>query len=71
MSLAPKHLEYEYGGQWFDDMGALALALNDSPAAGVDLANNPLDRIQTNQLAKNLLGSGMDPYYGEGAPMEG
>lgn len=64
-------LEYEYGGQWFDDMGALALALQDSPAAGIDLANNPLDRVQTNQLAKNLMGSGLSPYYDDGASTEG
>lgn len=56
-------LEYQYGGQWFDDMGSLALSFGDSPTAGVDLANNPLDRLQTNQMAKNLLGSGLSPYY--------
>jgi hypothetical protein len=65
-------LEYEYGGQWFDDMGALALSFADSPMAGVDLANNPLDRLQTNQMAKNLLGSGLNPYYDDSVgTMEG
>jgi len=64
-------LEYQYGGQWFDDMGALALSFSDAPRAGIDLANNPLDRIQTNQLAKNLMGSGLSPYYDDGAQMEG
>lgn len=65
-------LEYEYGGQWFDDMGALALSFQDAPAAGVDMANSPLDRIQTNQMAKNLLGSGLAPYYDDGtAELEG
>lgn len=64
-------LEYEYGGQWFDDMGALALSLMDSPAAGIDLANSPLDRIQTNQLAKNLIGSELSPYYDDGGQLEG
>lgn len=63
-------LEYEYGGQWFDDMGALALSFMDSPAAGIDLANSPMDRVQTNQLAKNLIGSELSPYYEE-APLEG
>lgn len=62
-------LEYEYGGQWFDDMGALALSFMDSPAAGIDLANSPMDRVQTNQLAKNLIGSELSPYYEE-APLE-
>ncbi len=65
-------LEFEYGGQWFDDMGALALSFQDSPAAGIDLANSPLDRIQTNQMAKNLLGSGLTPYYDDSeGTMEG
>lgn len=63
-------LEYEYGGQWFDDMGSLALTFSDAPIVGVDLANNPLDRMQTNQMAQNLLGSGLDPYYGDGGQME-
>lgn len=62
-------LDYQYGGQWFDDMGALALSFGDSPAAGIDLANNPLDRLQTNQMAKNLLGSGLNPYYDDNAGM--
>ena len=60
-------LEYTYGGQWFDDMGALALSFPDSPTVGVELANNPLDRLQTNQLAKNLIGSGISPYDNGGA----
>jgi len=64
-------LEYEYGGQWFDDMGALALANADSPAAGIDLANSPLDRLQTNQLAKNLMGSGLSPYHDDEGIAEG
>lgn len=63
-------LEYTYGGQWFDDMGSLALAFKDSPTVGVELANNPLDRLQTNQLAKNLMGSGISPY-GDGGELEG
>jgi hypothetical protein len=63
-------LEYTYGGQWFDDMGALALSFGDSPTVGVELANNPLDRLQTNQLAKNLMGSGISPYD-DGGELEG
>lgn len=63
-------LEYEYGGQWFDDMGALAFSFPDAPRVGVDLANNPLGRAETNQLAKNLMGSGINPYYDSGGQME-
>lgn len=64
-------LEYQYGGQWFDDMGALALSFIDAPRVGVDLANNSLDRAQTNQMAKDLLGSGVNPYYDDGGELEG
>lgn len=65
-------LEYQYGGQWFDDMGALALTFDPAPAIGIDLANSPLDRMQTNQAAKNLAGSGLNPYYEDNAgAMEG
>lgn len=62
--------EYQYGGQWFDDMGALALSFMDAPRVGVDLANNPLGRMETNEMARNLLGSGLSPYYDDGAQME-
>ncbi|HEY6019380.1 MAG TPA: hypothetical protein VIY48_05575 [Candidatus Paceibacterota bacterium] len=64
-------LEYEYGGQWFDDMGALAFSFPDAPILGVELANNPLDRVQTNQLAKNFIGSDISPYYDSGGELEG
>lgn len=55
-------LEYQYGGQWFDDMGALALSFSDAPVMGVDLANTPIPRDQVNSIAKNLLGSNVTPY---------
>ena len=54
--------EYQYPGQWFDDMGALALTFNDAPVMGVELANGPLSRAEANSLAKNLLGSNIPPY---------
>ena len=56
-------MEYQYGGQWFDDMGALALSFSDAPNVGIELANNPLPRAQTNSMATNLLNSGLTPYY--------
>lgn len=55
-------LEYQYGGQWFDDMGALALTFSDAPMMGVELANNPAPRDMTNSIASNLLNSGITPY---------
>jgi hypothetical protein len=55
-------LQYTYGGQWFDDMGALALSFMDQPALGVDIANTPIPRNQQNELAKNMLGSNMEAY---------
>lgn len=63
-------LEYEYGGQWFDDMGALSLSFPHAPTLGVDLANINMARIHTNDLAKNLIGSQVSPYddgSGQGA----
>lgn len=62
-------LEYSYGGQWFDDMGSLALAFFDSPTVGVDIARSGVSRAQANDMAKNLLRSGMTPY--EEAPEPG
>lgn len=58
-------LEYQYGGQWFDDMGALALTFSDSPTMGVELANAPVGRDMINSMAKNLMGSNIPPYQDE------
>jgi len=55
-------LQYQYGGQWFDDMGALALTFSDAPRVGIDLANAPAPRGQINSMAKNLFASNLSPY---------
>lgn len=55
-------LDYMYGGQWFDDMGSLALAFPDAPTVGVDLARSGVARAQVNDMAKNLIRSGISPY---------
>lgn len=55
-------LQYQYGGQWFDDMGALALTFNDAPMMGVELANTPAPRVAVNDMASNLFNSGITPY---------
>lgn len=54
--------DYEYGGQWFDDMGGLALAFGDSPVMGISLARSGVSRGQANDMAKNLLRSDIQPY---------
>jgi hypothetical protein len=54
------------GGQWFDDMGALALAFGDAPIMGVSLARSGVSRDQANDMAKNLLATGITPYDDEG-----
>lgn len=56
-------LDYNYGGQWFDDMGALAMSFADGPTTGIDIARAGLTRAQANDMAKNLLRSGITPYY--------
>lgn len=55
-------LDYQYGGQWFDDMGSLALSFMDSPIMGVSLARTGASRAQVNDMAKNILASGITPY---------
>jgi len=62
-------LDYQYGGQWFDDMGSLALSFMDAPSVGIDLANNPLSRDQTNSMAKYMMNSGVPAYDEETPPV--
>ncbi len=61
-------LDYNYGGQWFDDMGSLVLAFSDAPTAGVDIARAGLTRAQANDMAKNLIRTGITPYDEEEVP---
>lgn len=61
-------LDYRYGGQWFDDMGALAMAFTDAPVMGVSLARSGVSRDQANDMAKNLLNSGITPYDDDSIP---
>lgn len=56
-------LEYQYGGQWFDDMGSLVFSFADEPAMGVDIARAGLSRSQANDMAAALLKSGLPPAY--------
>lgn len=55
-------LDYQYGGQWFDDMGALALAFTDAPVMGISLARSGVSRAQANDMAKGLIKSNIQPY---------
>jgi hypothetical protein len=55
-------LDYLYGGQWFDDMGALSLSFMDAPIMGVSLARSGVSRAQANDMAKNLIKSSISPY---------
>lgn len=57
-----ENFEYQYGGQWFDDMGSLALAFGDAPSVGIDIARSGVSREQANGMAKSLLQSGITPY---------
>lgn len=60
---------YSYGGQWFDDMGALALTFADSPRVGIDIARSGVDRAQANDMAKKLMLAGIAPYEEAGMPL--
>lgn len=62
----PPEPEYTYGGQWFDDMGALALSFQGSPRMGIDIARSGVSRAQANDMAKKLIDSGVSGYDDEG-----
>ena len=62
-------IQYMYGGQWFDDMGALALTFADSPRVGIDIARSGVDRAQANDMAKQLMRSGLSPYEEAPTPL--
>jgi len=64
-------VEYNYGGQWFDDMGALAAAFVDTPVLGVDISRANLKRSESNDLASSLLNVGISPYDTEESPEPG
>ena len=67
--MSEENLDYNYGGQWFDDMGALALTFGDAPVMGISLARSGVSRSQANDMAKNLLRSNI-PAYDDGDPMQ-
>jgi len=58
--------DYQYGGQWFDDMGSLAFSFKDAPITGIDIGRAGLTRDQANDLAAKLIQSGIAPYHQEG-----
>lgn len=65
-----ENLDYSYGGQWFDDMGALALTFGDAPVMGVSLGRSGVSRAQANDMAKNLLRANVPAYDDEQTPAE-
>ncbi len=68
--MSDENLDYSYGGQWFDDMGALALAFSDAPVMGISLARSGVSSSQANDMAKNLLRADVQAYDDEQAPIE-
>lgn len=69
MDEEPREPDYQYGGQWFNDMGSLAFTFRDAPITGIDVARAGLTRAQANDLAANLSKSNAMPYEPEGPPM--
>lgn len=58
-------LDYQYGGQWFNDMGSLVFSFPNEPALGMDIARGGLTRAQANDMATALLkGSAPAPTPG-------
>lgn len=60
--------DFKYGGQWFDDMGSLALYFQESPSTGIDIARAGLTRDQANDMATQLKNSGISAYDDQGMP---
>lgn len=54
--------QYSYPGQWFDDMGSLAMTMGNGHSMGIDLAESHLSRDETNRLASLLLDQTASPY---------
>lgn len=61
-------LDYTYGGQWFDDMGSLALYFAEAPATGVDIARSGLTRSQANDMAGQMKNAGVTGYEDDTMP---
>ncbi|WAB09270.1 hypothetical protein SEA_STELLA_9 [Streptomyces phage Stella] len=68
--MSDENLDYSYGGQWFDDMGALALSFAEAPVMGISLARSGVSRSQANDMAKNLLRANVSGYEDEQTPMQ-
>lgn len=55
--------EYDYGGQWFDDLGAGVASFTNAPMLGFDIASTPgLSRGEINESLAALLRSRYNPY---------
>lgn len=54
--------QYRYPGQWFDDMGSIAMLLGNSGAAGLDVASTALRRDDINTLTTLMLEGGLPAY---------
>ncbi len=54
--------QYTYPGQWFDDMGSVAMLLGNASAAGIDMASSGLRRDDVNTLATLFLQGGPPAY---------
>lgn len=55
-------LDYTYGGQWFDDMGSLGLFMGADSATAFDIARAGLTRDQANDLAQQIVNTGISAY---------
>lgn len=56
-------IQWGYPGQWFDEIGAMALSLGQNSALGVDIAGRAdIDRNNKDELARAIIDSGLSGY---------
>lgn len=54
--------QYEYPGQWFDDLGQLMMVTGETGAAGWDIGRSPYTRGEQRDLSRTLMNSGIQAY---------
>lgn len=56
-------IQWAYPGQWFDELGSLAMTFGDTPALGVDIGGRvDIDRNNKDELARAIRDSGITAY---------
>lgn len=56
-------IQWAYPGQWFDEIGSMAMTMGQNAALGVDISSRvDIDRNNKDELSRAIIGSGMSGY---------